>query len=440
MILFGHIKTTLAAAVLLSALLSLYTPLHAQDIRYQSDSTCGCDIRYVNGFETIRDGDLYGFRRYDGTVIAEPIYKYVAEFDNEGYCRVWMADSLCGLIDSTGRQVIPCIYHGVGTPSCNRIHVLKNNMSGYTDLNGNVVIPLRYPMAYPFTDNRAAVAVILDSFLVSYTFIDTLGNQLFPPTYEDAHPFSQGIAPIKRFNLWGLIDTLGHEILPTAYEIITPVTNGTFLAGDPDGCALFNLSTLTSPLSTLKPLTPFQYIPLSNFHQGRIGVARNGKQGFLDSLGNEIIPCIYDEIGIFHLGRTLARQGDKYGIIDTLGHTILPLLYDNRTPQGIKYMYYDSLALVEQEGHLGYVDLLGNIAIPLIFDEAYPFSEGLAPVLHNGHWGYIDTHGDIYLPFIFDFASPFRHQRAEVYFNGQPYTIDHNGRCVHNCNGIISFR
>lgn len=421
--------------------------VHAQEITYAVDTSCGCDILYVDGIQTTKDGNLYGFRRNDGTLIAPNIYRYVDQFSH-GYCRVWVDDTtvvtppgvdpplLAGLIDSTGHQVVPCIYHAVDLPSSRRIAVIKDGLLGYTDLQGNIVIPLQYPDASSFVQNRAAVGVIVDSAFLFYTFIDTLGHQLFPPVYQNARPFLDGYAPVRRYDRWGIIDTLGQPVIPTVYEYLSTPDHGTLFAGDSAGMAFFNLSNPDRS----RPLTDFVYHPITLLSQGRIGVSRNGKQGFIDPQGNEVIPCIYDEIGRFRQGRSLARIGDSCGIIDTLGRIILPLQYEDRTPKGMKYVYYDSLALVERHGRLGYVDLDGRLVVPLVLEEAYQFSEGLASVKKDGLWGYIDSNGDLFLPFIFDIAAPFRWGRADVYFNGRTLSIDHNGRCVKNCKGIISFR
>lgn len=440
------------STLLLLLFLAPLTPLHAQTHTYVVDSTCGCDIHYVDGIQTTRDGNLYGFRRYDGTLIAPNIYPYVGQFSN-GYCQVWQFDTsasldpntsepplLAGLIDSNGRIVVPCRYTAVNAPTENRIAVCSGNRWGFTDLDGNLVIPPAYPAVTPFSDSRAAVTVVVDSFFLSGNYIDTLGNLLFPlDRFQQTLPFSNGYAPAKRYERWGIIDHDGNEIVPFAFELITNPDHNTIFAGTEREMALFVLPP-RSPRRQISPATPFIYHPLAPVSQGRIAVLRDEKQGFLDLLGNEVIPCLYDEVGIFRFGRTLARNGDLYGIIDTLGDTILPIAYHNRTNQGRKYAYFDSLALVELDNRLGFVDLNGHFVVPLILQAAYHFSEGSAAVLHDGLWGYIDTTGNLTLPLIFDRASPFQHRRADVTFRGRHLIIDPDGHCISNCNGIISFK
>ena len=432
-------KRSLDRLVRLVVLVSLVLPVStaaAQDIRYETDEQCGCDIVYVDGIETTKETDStgttrYGFRREDGRIIVPNRYLYVDRFYG-AYCRVWSDDSLAGLIDTNGREVVPCQYDAVDHPSEGRIAVVRGGLSGFTDLQGNLIIPTRYANASPFSEGRASVAVILDSFTVLCTYIDTLGTPLFDPIYQSALPYRDGYAAVYRYDRWGMIDREGNQVLPNIYEQISTADHGIFFAGDERGMTLFDYS--------FKPLTTVQYLPITTVSDRRIGVLRGDKYGFLDLKGHEVIPCIYDEIGRFHLGRAMVRLGDRYGIIDTNGTLILPLQYHNSKQKSGLYTYRDSLALVEQDGQYGYVDLQGRLAIPFHFNGAFPFSQGLASVRVGSHWGYIDTHGDIYLPFIFDIASPFEHGRAEIIFNGDIRYIDRQGRCVKNCGGIISFR
>lgn len=403
----------------------------AQEVKVLEDEKCGCDIFLVDGIETTRDGDRYGFRYEDGTVIVPNIYRFVGQF-NQGYCKVMLNYDSTGLIDRTGRLVVPCIYSDVDIPAEGRILVVKNGLTGYTDLNGHEVIPPRFPNGGCFTEGCAPVYIGVDSLGVRCNFIDTLGRYVFPTDYSNVQPFSEGYAPVSLNGLWGMIDHSGRIVLPIMYEVVTNIVDGIFFAGSSGALAMFNTS--------MEPITDFVYDEVNDPEERRVLVSRNDKYGFLDLQGHEVVPCIYDETGVFRLGRTLARLGNHYGIIDTNGGIVLPIEYDSYTPKGMKYMYYDSLALVEKDGKLGYVDLQGNLVIPFYFDEAFEFSEGLAAALFQGHWGYIDTKGDIFMPFIFDAATPYSYGRAEVVYNSVTSKVNRKGKCVRNCNGIIAWR
>ena len=439
--------------LLLYALFAPFSPLSAQNSYYAIDSTCGCDIFYTEGIKTTREGNLYGFQRYDGAIVAPPIFAYVGQF-TDGYCLVWQFDSaadynpslsepplLAGLIDSTGRFVVPCAYDNVALPSEGRVAVMKGNLWGFSDLRGHLVIPLQFHAATPFSDGRSAVTTLVDSNFFFGNYIDTLGHLLFAPDrFQRTLPYIDGYAAAMRYERWGIIDRDGNEIVPFAFELVTNPDHHIVLAGAAEEMALFVLPAV-SPRRQIAPATPFIYTPVTYVSDNRIGVLRDyDKMGFLDLEGNEVIPCIYDEIGAFRQGRTMVRKGDLYGIVDTLGHIILPIEYHSHSDRGIKYTYFDGLALVEKDNRYGFVDLEGRFVVPLSLQSAFPFSEGTAAVQYDGFWGYIDTTGNLTLPVIFDRASPFQYQRADVSFQGRHLKIAPDGRCVANCNGIISFK
>lgn len=427
----ANISRNIFAVTLLSLFTLLFSGLKAQEVEYVDDESCGCELVFIDGIQTTQDGNRFGFRRADGTVIKPNIYLYVDKFHGD-YCKVYLDDHQCGMIDRDGNEIVPCLYFDLEYPSDGRIWAMRDGQVGFLDMHGNVAIPFQYKRAGSFSEGRAQVLVVIDSFSMGCTYIDTAGNRLFPPVFDNAMPYNEGYAPVFRYQRWGLIDRDGHEVLPTMYEHLTTNADSCFFAGDEYGMALFDYS--------MKPLTPFVYTWVNSVSEGLIGVQRDGKYGFIDRSGREVIPCTYDEIGLFQQGRTLVRKGDKYGIIDTAGRIILPIEYDNRTPKGMKYMYYDSLALVEKDGKLGFVDLDGNLAVPFYFEEAYNFAEGLASVKYNGMWGYIDTKGDVFMPFIFDLASPYQWGRAEVVYMGNVSKVDRRGKCVKNCNGVIAWR
>lgn len=418
------------SVLLLLAFLPSY--LTAQEVRYDYDEDCGCDIFYVDGIETTRDGDRYGFRRDDGTVIAPNIYLYVGQF-YQGYCKVYLEENRCGIIDREGRVVVPCLYESVEFPSEGRVLVYRDGLFGYCDLEGNLVIPLQYTEAGSFIEGCAPVLVPTDSLHYACTFIDKKGKQLYPPRYQNLQPFTCGHALVCLHDRWGLINHAGRIVLPTVHEKMSTLFGDTlFFAGTEEGMALYNAS--------MQPLTPPVYTWNGGISDGRIPVQRDGKYGFLDAQGREVIPCLYDEVSIFSSQRAKVRLGDRFGIVDTNGRIVLPIQYEDLSPKSSKYVFYDGLALVEKDGLFGYVDREGRFVIPLCFEDAYQFSEGLAAVRYNGRWGYLDTRGDAFLPFVFDLASPFEWGRAEVYFQGQPRKVDRQGRCVKNCKGIKSWQ
>ena len=409
-------------------ILALLAPaLRAQEetdkVEYVDDEACGCELVFINGIQTTQDGDRFGFKREDGTIIVPNKYMFVDHFHGD-YCKVYLDYDSCGLINRDGVEIIPCRYHEVGYPTDGLILVQKDSLFGYYDTLGNPRIPIRYPAASSFNEGLAVVADWVDTNVVAYGFIDHEGRMVIQPQFQYAFPFYEGFAVVKAYDRYGMIDRSGQVVFPIKYEILTSMYQGCLFAGDDNGLALYD--------NHFRQLTMPVYTQVEGRNEDRILVARDGKYGYLDPDGNLVIPCQYDRAGLFDDGRTFVAIGKKWGIIDRTGRVVLPIEYDNSGYRAEAYIYHDGLALIEKNKLYGYVDIEGRPVIYPSFSNAYQFSEGLAPV-YVGAWGYIDTKGDFYIPPVFDIASPFKYGRAEVSYKGEIHKMNTEGRCVKNC-------
>ena len=156
-------------------------------------------------------------------------------------------------------------------------------------------------------------------------------------------------------------------------------------------------------------------------------VDKNGKWGFVDKNGNEVIPCKYDGAWYFSEGFALVQMNDKWGFIDKNGNEVIPCKYDDAGG------FSEGFALVQMNGKWGFVDKNGNEVIPCKYDDAWDFSEGLALVQMNDKWGFIDKNGNEVIPCIYDGAGGFSEGFALVQMNDKWGFIDKNGNEVIPC-------
>ena len=399
-------------------------PLRAQEkVEYVDDEECGCELVFIDGIQTTQDGDRFGFKREDGTVIVPNKYMFVDHFHGH-YCKVYTNYDSCGLINRDGEEIIPCIYNNVNYPTDGMIMVINNGLYGFFDTLGIQRIPFRYRAASSFNEGLAVVGIDIDSTLVQYGFIDHDGNTIIAPQYDYAFPFYEGFAVVKKFDRYGMINRKNKEVFPIKYEILTSMYEGRIFAGDDDGLAMYDnhFRQLTKPI----------YSYLVGKTEGRILVMRDNKYGYLNEKGREVIPCQYDQAGLFKDDRAYVSLNGKWGIIDSKGKIILPIEYDNSGYRAEAYIYHDGLALIEKDHRYGYCDMEGHPVIWPCFENAYQFADSLAPVC-LGLWGYIDTHGEFFIPPVFDMASPFEYGRSEVVYQGEVHKMNTKGRCVKNC-------
>lgn len=161
-----------------------------------------------------------------------------------------------------------------------------------------------------------------------------------------------------------------------------------------------------------------------NFNDGLAAVRLNGKAGFIDKSGKEVIPIKYDLAGKFEDELAIVRLNYKYSLIDKSGKEIAPLKYDYIDS------FHDGLAFVTLNDKFGYIDRFGEEITPIKYDNTAisGFNEGLAPIKLNGKWGFIDKSGREITPIKYDQASDFSEGLALVKLNGRSGYIDKSGK------------
>ncbi|MBQ6769466.1 MAG: WG repeat-containing protein [Bacteroidales bacterium] len=82
------------------------------------------------------------------------------------------------------------------------------------------------------------------------------------------------------------------------------------------------------------------------------------------------------------------KRNGKWGYADDKGNEVIPCKYNHAFP-----FYESDLALVESEGKFGYIDKRGKVEIPLQYAKAYPFSDERAAVKKNGKYGFVTSYG-----------------------------------------------
>ncbi len=193
-------------------------------------------------------------------------------------------------------------------------------------------------------------------------YIDATGRTVIEPTYSEAKPFSEGVAPVFAGTSWRLIDVTGH-------------TRGA-------------TDTITWGFSDARTGT---------FSEG-LGVAMSVKApgflGYVSTNGSAALEFKFMEADRFAEGLAAVRQVEYVG---TNGH---------------------------RAGLVGFINREGKYVIEPRFENGRSFSEGLAAVATNRKWGYIDPTGRMVIAPQFADAGAFRRGRALVSVGDEPKTQD----------------
>ena len=161
---------------------------------------------------------------------------------------------------------------------------------------------------------------------------------------------------------------------------------------------------------------------------GLIKVRLDGKYGFINKDGEEIIPCKYEDADAFSDGLAKVKSAEGWGFVNENGEEIIPCKYEDAD------VFFDGLARVQSnEGWgWGFVNKDGEEIIPCKYKYADAFSYGLARVQSKEGWGFVNKDGEEIISCKYEDADYFWFgaETAEVKLNGEWITIDKTGKQV----------
>lgn len=174
-------------------------------------------------------------------------------------------------------------------------------------------------------------------------------------------------------------------------------------------------------------------VPQTTFACQRAAVSKDGKWGYIDRTGKEVISLKYDMAYPFSDGFGRVELDGKIGYVNKTGDLVIPCEYEEGGD------FKEGMVWLKKDGKYGFADTNGNIAIPFMYDYAYEFNGGVAPVKKDGVYGYVDAANNTVIDFKFYWASAFSEDRARVMEEGHMGYIDHLGNIVIPCQYDYAF-
>jgi hypothetical protein len=224
-------------------------------------------------------------------------------------------------------------------------------------------------------------------------FVDANGRFQINPTFDDALPFSEGLAAVQIGEKWGFVDATGRLVIEPQFEAAFYFREGVGEAELESGFVLIDRSgkVLTSGL---------EYVDL--IFEGRIPATRDGEHGYLDPRGKVAIPFIYEAGSRFSSGLAAVKKDGKWGYVDTDGRTIIPFEFDEAGE------FASGLAPARVGRRTGFINKSGKFSFDLLFRQAGGYFTGdedsnlsiaetdVSPFWTEGNkFGYVNTTGRI---------------------------------------------
>lgn len=273
-------------------------------------------------------------------------YGEVDTFAN-GLCAITMGedgDGTWGYINSTGKKVIDCKYKYAG-PFINDIAPVEtvNNIWYFIDMEGNKKKVLNK------LDNVKGIGYVCDAIPVFNGEVwayYTDDQKLICEGYDEAMAMANGYAAVRKGNSWQLINEKGEGVTDQVY---------TDIVVDDKGIAYRN----------------------SYFAK------QNGKYRMYDIDGNVIGDGVFGNARLFNPGSDYAAVmiNGKWGFVDASGKQVIEPEYEDARS------FANGVAAVKKNGKWGYIDKNDEMVIENIFSDARDFNDaGNALVEDCGTW------------------------------------------------------
>ncbi len=254
----------------------------------------------VNG---CKGKNCFGYADKNGRLMIRNQFSFVGEF-HEGLAVVGLSNEKQGVIDKTGKFIVPAIYDGILQMS-EGIIVANTRLSGdsnlfdnklpvyravFLDRDGNITARPQQTVLGQFSEGltMGLVIVTVDSqdFEVQGV-VDKTGKFVIEPGYQKVGDFVGGLAPAQIRNKWGFIDRTGKFV-------IEPVYNGA--DSFRDGLAKVSIDLKTGFIDrTGKMIIEPRLWTVEEFADGHAFVSENGFTGYIDKTGKYLWKIRFDK-------------------------------------------------------------------------------------------------------------------------------------------------
>jgi hypothetical protein len=316
-------------------------------------------------------------------------YREIVEKDillNKKYLLKVIEDNKWGYIDNSGELLIPYIFDNASFFTNGYALVGTENKVGFINKKGKIVIPFLYDEAESFGKETAIVATE-----EKYGIIKRDGKIVLPLMFDEIFEFKQGYAVVKKDDLYGYINNRYQLVIDCRYEDASNFSDSLAKISENDYYGFINFKG--------ELVIPASFAWADNFSGGITRVKNdNDLFGLIDKKGNFLLKPEYDFIGKFNEGAAIISKNNKFGYINNVGEIIVPIIYDYSIAMSQVAGFSNDLALVQKNSKVGFVNKLGKVEIPISYDGALTFSEFLAPVKVRDKWGVINNLNKMVIP------------------------------------------
>lgn len=322
---------------------SFILPAHASWIGSSSEGYRRIAFASYVSSEEPQDA-LFGIIGSDGHWLVPPRYSMLFDVREDRAVVQFMTGDE-NWVGVEGNRLSGDSYQICGNFSFGLASAMKDDLNGYVDLYGKVVIDFKFRSALPFYDGAAGVKREDDL----WRCIDTSGKELGGKVYDEFFSHVEGFAVVRSGDRWGYLDAQGKEPFGMGFD------------------------------------------RTYSFTTGLAAVISDDRWGYLTAEGKLVSEKGWDGTFLPAEGMGAYKKNELFGYVNREGEIVT----EPRFPS--TYAFSEGLSAVLVDGKWGFIDRNGKLVIEPRFAEVRDFKEGLAPVRETGEgpWGFIDREGNI---------------------------------------------
>lgn len=174
---------------------------------------------FIDGFARVIKNNLYGFIDEEGREVIPLIYTATGNTFYDGLVWVWKNSpdkEEWGYLDKKGDIAIPLKF-GCAGDFCDGVAPVctpETFKRGLIDTTGKVIIPL----IYNEIDHLCGEKIVGAEKDGKWGFLNLKNEEVIPFIYDNVKGYGDGLIAVKEGDKWGFIDIEGKQILPFKYD------------------------------------------------------------------------------------------------------------------------------------------------------------------------------------------------------------------------------
>jgi hypothetical protein len=397
-------------------------PFIYKQLEVWSKTPCILGIQYnYQGF--------YGAINCKGDTIIPMDYEQLTRIENTTNF-IAQKDEKKGIITQNNKILLPFESQDIFVMANNKVRVVKNNRQGILDEQANIKIPIEYEELYFSLESQYIIAKKAEK----YGLIDHNNKTHLAFDYAMLTRMDKGQFVAQKKDKVGVIDSLGKTIIPFDY---------THIAQQYQNLLYANKDQKKYLIFSKKKIFEIKHYDIDMLKEGTawVGICLpNGKCGFLDLNGNEVIPFEYQSYHDFDKNTAaILRKNNKFGLIDSQNGMLLPFIYDSLSNIYV-IKNYQKYYYARKDGKVGFIDknektILSFEQEEIRFHNSYSIIDSSFYFLKDGKWG-LRTLNQIEIPAIYDDLNSFYVEKKKYFVavkEGKKGIVNFDGTIVIPC-------